>query len=101
MAPVLRREAAAVRAPNHFVPDMSADSAAHGVEYGRLFRRGGCAGLRRVMNQRMHLFADEHGRRLVAEETSAGGVTERAYAAQVYAVDRLCRGDRQSVVDGT
>ena len=49
----------------------------------------------RVMDQRVHLPADQRGGRVVAEQPRARGVAEHADAAQVDAVDRFGRGVEQ------
>ena len=79
----------AVRAPEHLVVDVRLLPMAHRLVDRRLFRRIRRAVRPRVMNQRVHLLADECRRRVVAEQPRTGGIAEDADAAEIDAVDRF------------
>ena len=96
MAPVFGRKRGAVGPPEHFVLDVRPFAGPQRLENRRLLRRVRRAIRPRVVNQRVHLPADERGGRFVAKKPRARGVAERADPAEIDAVDRLgCRVEQQ------
>ncbi len=92
VAPVLRRERGAVRAPEHFAVDVRRLAVAHRVEDRRLLRR-----IRRAVRPGVMNRADASACRSAPPASRSravraqAAVTKDADARRVDAVDRLCR----------
>src|SRR5581483_2585827 len=81
MTPIFGRKRRTVGTPEDLVVHVRALAVPHRFEDRRLLRRvGGAVGLR-VVNQRVHLLADERGGRIVAQRAGARAVAEDTGAA--------------------
>ena len=89
VAPVFRGERRTIGAPEHLVVDVRLLAMAHRLVDRRLFRRIRRAVGPGVMNERVHLLANERRRRFITQEPRTGGIAEDAGAAEIDAVDRF------------